>query len=126
MQVRCDHCGNAYYAEYGDKGLVDGLRKGWRKHGAVGERVVEPTLDWLEKKEAQLAPYAKEIVELDRGSNPRDIRWQRTEEEMLACSAHCYEQLAFCSTCVVPLTDEMHEGCPSYIPECMEHSPATE
>ena len=50
-----------------------------------------------------------------------DIAWQRTAEGLLACSGHCFEQLATCTTCDLPRTAPAHRRCPSYVAPCTDH-----
>jgi len=78
---------------------------------------------WLERKESSLAPMKRELFnKLTATSIVRDdISWQRTPDGRLACSAHCYDQLAICSECGIPRTADEHCGCHHYVARCTEH-----
>jgi len=83
---------------------------------------VDAVTDWLERKEASVAPIRRDVLsKLTRGTVQRDIAWQRTPEGLLACCGHCYEQLSLCPECGIPRTADEHRGCRWYVEPCRRH-----
>ena len=80
---------------------------------------------WLERKEASVTPVRPEIFDKATASTIQrgDIAWQRAPEGLLACSHHCFEQLAVCTRCGIRRTATEHRGCGSYVARCTAHRP---
>lgn len=112
--------------EVGDhevSGWLNGDEADTGQAGRGAPRRIDALAAWLERQESSLAPINRETFDrLTTYSNVRDdINWERTPEGLLACSAHCYEQLSMCSACDMRGTADEHRGCPRYVARCTAH-----